>query len=362
MQNSIFFTVIIPIYNTMLHIQACVDSVLSQNYHNYEVILVNDGSNDNSEELCQKYSEKYKNVKYIHKENGGPASARNVGLFSAEGEYIIFLDSDDRLHEELLYTLNDIIGEKKYDIYFGTYSSCDKEKRNSKAEPFSFDMKIIDEGNHIKVLENLFMQNSNFFSSWRHTYKREMLIEKSVVFDENLFVGEDGDFVIKAILSAKTYGVAAIPFCYVTVGREGSIMTNINPKAAQSQFDFSIRWFNFFQQEYELSNEGHTVNLAHRFANAFCEGIANSGSLTSKERSGFKELVKDNEHILKYTYGRKYEAVKRIYRLFDYNMSSYVIFKLYKLNLFMHNKFSFIWKSTYDVKKRYINQNPTMLP
>lgn len=98
-------SVIIPIYNAELYLNRCIESVLYQTYTNLEVILVDDGSTDNSGEICDSYREIDKRVQVIHQENGGPSSARNRGLMAAKGEYIGFIDSDDYMAGDMYETL-----------------------------------------------------------------------------------------------------------------------------------------------------------------------------------------------------------------------------------------------------------------
>ena len=92
-------SVVIPTYNSSQFIVETLESVFAQTYKDYEIIVVDDGSTDNTKEVLQPYTSR---IKYIYKENGGPASARNVGIKSAQGEYIAFLDSDDRWLPEKL--------------------------------------------------------------------------------------------------------------------------------------------------------------------------------------------------------------------------------------------------------------------
>ena len=94
------FSLIVPVYNSEKTISRCVDSIIKQSFSDYELILVNDGSKDKSLELCEEYERKYKNIRVINKENGGASSARNAGLDVAEGDYILFSDSDDYVEQE----------------------------------------------------------------------------------------------------------------------------------------------------------------------------------------------------------------------------------------------------------------------
>lgn len=105
-------SVILPVYNVENYLQYAMDSLKKQTYKNFEIILVNDGSTDNSGKLCDKYSEKYSNVKVFHKENGGLSDARNFGVKKAKGEFITFLDPDDYLEAYSLELLAGI--QEKY--------------------------------------------------------------------------------------------------------------------------------------------------------------------------------------------------------------------------------------------------------
>ena len=89
------FSIIVPIYNVERYLEQCIESVLAQDYQNYELILVDDGSPDNSIDICTKYAKQYSNIVFIHKINGGLSDARNAGIKLARGEYLMFLDSDD---------------------------------------------------------------------------------------------------------------------------------------------------------------------------------------------------------------------------------------------------------------------------
>lgn len=115
------FSIIIPIYNTSKYITECVDSILKQTYKNYEIILINDGSTDNSLEIINKLYKKLKNVKIIDKKNTGVSDSRNIGIKRAIGEWIIFVDSDDWLDANTLLKLDKIIDKdpKIETIIFG---------------------------------------------------------------------------------------------------------------------------------------------------------------------------------------------------------------------------------------------------
>lgn len=101
-------SVIIPVYKTEKYLPACVESVLHQSYPNLEIIMVNDGSPDNAPAMCDSLAEQYENIRVVHKENGGPSSARNAGTAFAKGTFILYLDSDDTLSENAIQDMVEI--------------------------------------------------------------------------------------------------------------------------------------------------------------------------------------------------------------------------------------------------------------
>ncbi len=110
-----FLTIITPVYNTAKYLSDCLESLLDQgmSYEEYEVILINDGSTDNSKEILDQYAAKYPNLRVIHKENSGVSATRNIALDMAQGEYIWFIDSDDFIERKVLPLLHKLIQEKK---------------------------------------------------------------------------------------------------------------------------------------------------------------------------------------------------------------------------------------------------------
>lgn len=109
--NKKLVSIIVPVYNTEKYLPRCIDGILNQSHSNIEIILVNDGSVDNSGSICEAYGVKDMRIQVIHKENGGPSEARNVGIDAASGEYITFIDSDDFVHIDYVKTML-LISEK----------------------------------------------------------------------------------------------------------------------------------------------------------------------------------------------------------------------------------------------------------
>ena len=115
MSSEIKFSVIVPVYNTEKYLEKCLDSLLNQSYSNFEVLAVNDGSTDSSEEIIQQYLGDSR-FKLITQENKGLGGARNTGIQAAKGDYLVLLDSDDYITPDCLESLVDVINNKEYDV------------------------------------------------------------------------------------------------------------------------------------------------------------------------------------------------------------------------------------------------------
>ena len=105
MNNNYLVSVIVPIYNVQDYIGRCIESILRQSFQNLEILLVNDGSIDNSRQICEAYANKDKRIKIIDKENGGLSDARNVGIKAARGDYIVLVDGDDYIKDDYVWIL-----------------------------------------------------------------------------------------------------------------------------------------------------------------------------------------------------------------------------------------------------------------
>ncbi|MGL5583222.1 MAG: glycosyltransferase family 2 protein [Cetobacterium sp.] len=117
-------SIIVPIYNAENYLEKCIDSILNQTFKDFELILVNDGSLDNSGKICDEYAQKDKRIVVIHKTNGGLSSARNIGLDIAKGEYIGFVDSDDWIEPEMYEVLYNSCIQNKSDVSVIGINTC----------------------------------------------------------------------------------------------------------------------------------------------------------------------------------------------------------------------------------------------
>lgn len=166
-------SVIIPIYNSDKYLSRCILSIQEQLYENLEIILVDDGSTDDSLKICQEYAEKDLRIKVIHKENGGLSSARNKGLECSSGEYIFFVDSDDYIATETLQILLNEIKLNYADVAMCEYIKVDENGGLLELPALKEENIIIVNGERL-LLENAYGKEKTFVVVWNKLYKRKI--------------------------------------------------------------------------------------------------------------------------------------------------------------------------------------------
>ena len=166
-------SVIIPVYNVEKYLNRCVQSVCNQTYHNLEIILVDDGSTDNSGKLCDEWAVKDLRIKVIHKDNGGLSSARNIGLDNAKGEYIGYVDSDDWIDMEMYSYLWTILKSYQVDVAFCDFYRFRKRVPNKKVK----EKIILREGKEIDDFFYRVNGEKSAYGVWCGLYRKEKISE-----------------------------------------------------------------------------------------------------------------------------------------------------------------------------------------
>lgn len=216
-------SIIIPVYNVEAYIGYTIDSILNQTLNDIEIILIDDGSTDNSKEIIQDYSSKYKNITLLYQQNSGPSKARNRGIEKARGEYIVFVDSDDLLPEDSLEIRYKTAINNNADIVIGGTHKFNSEKQWPMKNHFLGDGEK-DIRNDSSILWTVGPCNKIF--------KKELI--KDIRFPENIKYAEDQVFVLEAYLRAKKIYTIDYPI-YLYRMRE----TEINESLSQQIYNNS---------------------------------------------------------------------------------------------------------------------------
>ncbi|WML54789.1 glycosyltransferase [Neobacillus sp. PS3-12] len=189
-------SIVVPVYNVESFIHECIKSILDQTFKDFELILVNDGSTDQSRHICDEYAKKDKRIIVIHKENGGQSSARNKGIVAAKGSYIGFIDSDDWVEKDMYNILYTKAKEADADITACNIMQYDKESGKhlycNKTDDISYDQD--------SAMHELYLNERLTFSPCNKLYKKELF--ENIRFKEG-YILEDMDFSYRVMHQAK---------------------------------------------------------------------------------------------------------------------------------------------------------------
>ena len=225
------FSIIVPIYDVERYLTQCIESVLAQDYQNYELILVDDGSPDNSIDICTKYAKQYSNIVFIHKINGGVSDARNAGIQIARGEYLMFLDSDDYWEgTTILSNLQNIITENNPDVIFNYMSSVYPDKI---VNHYINRDKLI--GSFKEDFQGLYQDGIYLGFPFTKIMKRELIFKNQLFFIKGRTF-EDVIWSFSLVKHIKDYAIYQNCFYMYRRERKGSITSVVTAKNQESLF------------------------------------------------------------------------------------------------------------------------------
>lgn len=223
------FSIIIPVYNVKKYLDECMYSVISQYHKNLEIILIDDGSTDRSEELCDLYQKEDPRIKVIHQDNKGLSEARNRGLDATTGKYVMFLDSDDYLaNNNVISDFANIFEEHDCDMIYGVYNGfVDDDYKSCTYEIYPKILKIDNvQAKNLdieEVIQLLFDKGNYYSSSTIKIYKRCFIENNRLRFKPDLYL-EDEEWTPRALLNCRRIYFYDKEF-YRRRIREDSIMT-----------------------------------------------------------------------------------------------------------------------------------------
>lgn len=208
-EKDFLISIVIPIYNAEKYLEECLNSIKNQTYKNFEVIMVNDGSKDDSETICMNFLRSDSRFRYLKKENGGVSSARNVGLDNVEGDYITFIDADDWVDENHLEILIDGIIKNNCEVAISSYmrfiNTRDTYLINiySNQEKYLLNYGKMNREKFLTELPKLISINNSFNCAVSKLFSRRLV--EDIRFDSNIIYAEDLDFYFKLYLKANNF-------------------------------------------------------------------------------------------------------------------------------------------------------------
>lgn len=269
-------SIVVPIYNAEMYLKDCLDSILAQTYTEYELILIDDGSKDNSVAICEEYQKRDSRIFIYSKENGGPSAARNYGVSQSKGEYITFIDSDDIVDSRYLKVLVDLLEKTKCDISAVGLTLVRKPVLKKKLNG-----KIIEFSGKSAIKDMLYQKNID-------TSPCALLIKREIVINNPFPIGKfhEDDFTIyKYFLSAKKVSMNTEKL-YFYIQRANGIM-NSNGQVSRDEIDASNNLVKVFRN---MDEDLYKAALSKKFSN-FCQLILKNDDIFESDRELYRELI-----------------------------------------------------------------------
>lgn len=271
------FSIIVPVYNVEKYIKRCLDSIFEQSYDDYEVIVVNDGTPDNSMDIVKKY-----NVKIINQKNKGLSEARNIGVKKAKGEYIIFVDSDDYIEKDLLKNINKNLSNNPDIVRYQAIDVINDNKKEYHEKEFA-------ECDGAKAFE-LITQYHYVEPAWLYAIKKDYYIKNKFEFKKGAY---HEDFGLIPLIIIKSSKVNSIDYCgYYYVQRNNSIMTDLSYEKKIKKIEDVLNHYDY------LIKESRKINKDLSYFKSFISNqvILKVTELNKKDYKKYIKILKD-KHV-----------------------------------------------------------------
>lgn len=280
-------SVIIPVYNVGNKLYRCLDSLIQQIFTNFEVILINDGSTDNSGEICDKYSIVDERFKVIHQKNTGVSAARNAGILAAKGNYISFVDSDDYVRNDFLYYLYNAIVSFNADIVMCNYYLISSLKDNICMKHGYKNGDIFDQDKIKKILYKHIKDNdctTGYFSLWNKIFRRNFIKENNISLDIDMSFGEDMMFVLQCLKFCRKIAFLDEALYYYEMTESGlfssyrksflddimkcysSLISQLKIKGIKDAWPLSLKYYGYIMQYIKgiIKNEQQKIKMIRK--------------------------------------------------------------------------------------------------
>ncbi len=300
------FSIIVPVYNVETYLRECINSILSQNFRDFELILVDDGSTDSSPLICEEYKMQDPRVKVVHQQNSGQAAARNSGTALAKGDYICYVDSDDFLMDN---TVLEKLSEKiinQPDIVHYKFVEWFEEKQCIMQCHFSYDI-CVENRTLSDIYCELINKDAYYNSAWSKIIRRKFLEDNKIQFCEGIY-GEDNEWYYHVVMVANSLVLVDEPL-YVYRRRKGSTTKSIKRKNLEDQIFVLNKWQNILIGNKQRASRVVWWSLAKQY----CSALIMYAQLVGV--SDLFPIIKEKAFLLNYSDNKRvriFRILKRI--------------------------------------------------
>ena len=321
------FSIIIPVYNVENYLNQCIDSILIQDFANFEILLINDGSTDNSLIICKEYELNDERIIVINKENGGASSARNEGIKNAKGNYIIFVDSDDFLEStNLLTQINDKINLNNADVILYGAKNYNVLTNKYAVSRGNYNLEIINNFNLLTTLDYLTITSLFPGSAWIFATKTTLIKVNFINFKTNI-IAEDIDWCTKIFKHCTKIDAVNDVYYVYRKNQTNSVTGKAGLKGVISILEIIEDWHPKLSQEKTKKNE----YLLHNLGYYFFTSLVLYATITNKNKKELKDRINHNFKVTKYVKTKKLLVLRKIYSILGLNLTATLLSKMYYL-------------------------------
>lgn len=306
-KNNIKLSIIIPVYNLEKYIGRLINEIFMQKTDEVEIIIINDGSTDNTEDEIKKIDKKNE-IKYFYQKNSGVSYARNQGLKKSVGKYIWFIDGDDLITENaIINILNCISEEKTIDIIQSYYMILENEKLKKNTDKIGIKL---NDGNY------------NSLGLYSNVIRRDFLLNTKIESNNKLKYTEDMDLMLELLTRANNIYQLNQPIYIYCKGRSESATSKISLKRIQDLHYFISKWLNKANTLYLSTNE---INSFISYQYYIILGMVSIYKEDSIEFNQLKKDIINEKYIIKYCNNSKGKVVNMVYKLFGLKITMFLL-------------------------------------
>lgn len=237
------YSIVIPIYNAASTLARCLESILRQKYWDAELLLINDGSQDSSEDICLDYARRYPNVVYKSTAHRGVSAARNTGLDSARGDYILFVDSDDYISEDYFQTIDRVLSAENPEMVFFSHRLF-----GEKTYDVVVKSRTVHERTELLEIVARYLRMGELNTLWSKVFLRDVIEANHLRFDETLCIDEDMNFVLSYSLCVSKLSMIDAVLYNTSLENEESLTRKRRDYLCQQLHDAGLNRFFVLQQ------------------------------------------------------------------------------------------------------------------
>lgn len=310
-------SIVVPVYNAEKYLDECIKSLIAQTFYDIEILLVEDCSTDNSRQLCEQYAMLDNRIRLLYNEtNRGVSYSRNVGIKFSVGEYVMFVDADDKLDK---YYIQSLFSENEVDIVVSSFIYNDKSAYKVPIKDSTFRESEI--GNYLKEY------STRFTSAWAKIYRSSVIKMNQIAFDENCSHGEDTIFLYDFLLKAQSIECKEVYGYYYRVDHNNTLSKIPN---TYTQYIYTVQELNqrlfLLGERYNWCPRNACIDITEYFLSRIIYNLKNCSSKFKEKVIILKQILK-SDHIKETMRDIRYLKKGRKRSIFDL-LASYGCYRL----------------------------------